>query len=70
MDTVRREYPAIAVAAVTSDHFEIGRIHADQLVTLCPEGAHVIYIQGPADASAATLRLRGSRRRSAGGPTS
>jgi ABC-type sugar transport system substrate-binding protein len=59
VDTVRREYPRIAVAAVTTDHLEIGRIQADQLVTLCPEGANVIYIQGPADASAATLRLEG-----------
>jgi ribose transport system substrate-binding protein len=59
VDSVRRENPAIAVAAVTTDHVEIGRIHARQLVRLCPDGAHVLYIQGPADGSAATLRLQG-----------
>jgi ABC-type sugar transport system substrate-binding protein len=59
VDTLRHEFPTIALAAVTTDHFEIGRIHAHQLATLCPEGANVIYIQGPADASAATLRLQG-----------
>jgi ABC-type sugar transport system substrate-binding protein len=59
VDTVRRECPAIAVAAVTTDHFEIGQIHARQLARLCPDGAHVLYIQGPADASAATLRRQG-----------
>ena len=59
VDTVRRERPAIAMAAVTTDNVEIGRIHARQLVRLCPDGAHVLYIQGPADASAATQRLQG-----------
>ncbi len=59
VETVRRELPRIAVAAVTTDHLEIGRIHARQLAALCPDGAHVLYIQGPPDASAALLRLQG-----------
>jgi ABC-type sugar transport system substrate-binding protein len=59
VDALRRERPAIAVAAVTSDHVEIGRIHARQLARLCPDGAHVLYVQGPSDASAASLRLQG-----------
>jgi ABC-type sugar transport system substrate-binding protein len=59
VDAVRREHPAIAMAAVTTDHFEIGRIHARQLARLCPGGARVLYVQGPADASSATLRLQG-----------
>jgi ABC-type sugar transport system substrate-binding protein len=59
VDALRRERPAIAVAAVTTDHLEVGRIHARQLARLRPEGAHVLYVQGPADASAASLRLQG-----------
>ena len=59
VEALRRERPAVAVAAVTTDHVEIGRIHARQLARLCPDGAHVLYVQGPADASAASLRLQG-----------
>jgi ABC-type sugar transport system substrate-binding protein len=59
VDALRREHPAIAVAAVTTDHLEVGRIHARQLARLCPRGAQVLYVQGPADASAASLRLQG-----------
>jgi len=59
VEALRRERPQIAVAAVTTDHVEVGRIHARQLARLCPDGAHVLYIQGPADASAASLRLQG-----------
>jgi ABC-type sugar transport system substrate-binding protein len=56
---IRGENPGIAVAAVTTDHAEVGRIHARQLVGLCPPGAQVLYVQGPADAPAARLRLEG-----------
>jgi ABC-type sugar transport system substrate-binding protein len=59
LEALRGEHPGLAVAAVTTDHLEIGRIHARQLARLCPEGAHVLYVQGPADAPAARLRLEG-----------
>lgn len=59
VEALRRERPAAAVAAVTTDHVEVGRIHARQLAQLCPDGAHVLYVQGPADASAASLRFQG-----------
>ena len=59
LEPLRSEHPGLAVAAVTTDHLEIGRIHARQLSRLCPEGAHVLYVQGPADAPAARLRLEG-----------
>lgn len=59
LDALRSEHPALAIAAVTTDHVEIGRIHARQLARLCPDGAHVLYVQGPADAPAAKLRLQG-----------
>jgi ABC-type sugar transport system substrate-binding protein len=59
MDALRGEYPGLAIAAVSTDHVEIGRIHARQLGRLCPGGARVLYVQGPADASAAQQRLAG-----------
>lgn len=59
VESLRSEHPALAIAAVTTDHVEIGRIHARQLARLCPDGGHVVYVQGPADAPAAKLRLEG-----------
>jgi ABC-type sugar transport system substrate-binding protein len=47
------------VAAVSTDHVEIGRIHGRQLGGLCPGGARVLYVQGPADAPSAQQRLAG-----------
>ena len=60
LETLRSEHPGLAIAAVTTDHVEVGRIHARQLARLCPEGAHVLYVQGPADAPAAKARLESS----------
>jgi ABC-type sugar transport system substrate-binding protein len=57
VDALRSEYPALAVAAVTTDHTEIGRIHARQLRGVCPDGSPVLYVQGPAETPAARLRL-------------
>jgi ribose transport system substrate-binding protein len=59
VDALRKEHPSLAIAAVTTDHVEIGRIHARQLLRLCPAGAQVLYVQGPADAPAAQQRLEG-----------
>ncbi len=59
LESLRSEHPALAIAAVTTDHVEIGRIHARQLARLCPDGGHVVYVQGPVDAPAAKLRLEG-----------
>jgi len=59
LDVLRSEHPALAMASVTTDHLEIGRIHARQLARLCPDGAHVLYVQGPADAPSAKQRLEG-----------
>jgi ribose transport system substrate-binding protein len=59
LDALRSEHPGLAMAAVSTDHVEIGRIHARQLARLCPDGAHVLYVQGPADAPAARERLEG-----------
>jgi ABC-type sugar transport system substrate-binding protein len=59
LDAMKAEHPALAVGAVTTDHVGIGRIHARQLSGLCPDGSQVLYVQGPADAPAARLRLEG-----------
>jgi ABC-type sugar transport system substrate-binding protein len=59
LEPLRAEHPGLAVAAITTDHAEIGRIQARQLAALGPERRHVLYLQGPADAPAARLRLEG-----------
>jgi ABC-type sugar transport system substrate-binding protein len=59
VDALRTEHPSLAIAAVTTDHVEVGRIHARQLARLCPAGGQVLYVQGPADAPAARQRLGG-----------
>jgi ABC-type sugar transport system substrate-binding protein len=59
LEGIRREHPGLAIGAVTTDHLEVGRIHARQLARLSPAGPHVLYVQGPADALAAQLRLSG-----------
>jgi ribose transport system substrate-binding protein len=59
IDSLRREYPELAMAAITTDHVEIGRIQARQLERLRPGRCQVLYLQGPADAPAAALRLQG-----------
>lgn len=59
VEGLRREHPGLAIAAVTTDHVEIGRIQARQLERLRPDARHVLYVQGPADAPAARLRLEG-----------
>jgi ribose transport system substrate-binding protein len=59
LEALRSEHPTLAIAAVTTDHLEVGRIHARQLAALCPDGAQVLYVQGPADAPAAKQRLEG-----------
>ncbi len=52
---LRRTYH-VPVFATTSDHEEVGRIQGRQLVALLPEGGSVLYIQGPAEHSAAKQR--------------
>jgi len=45
--------------AVTSDHVEIGRIQGRQFAALLPHGGTILYIQGPAENSAAKERTQG-----------
>jgi len=59
LERLRGEHPGLAIGAVTTDHAEIGHIHARQLAGLCPDRSQVLYVQGPADAPSARLRLQG-----------
>jgi ABC-type sugar transport system substrate-binding protein len=59
LEGLRGEHPGLAVAAVTTDHVLVGRIHARQVTALCPDGGQVLYVQGPPDAPAAKDRLAG-----------
>ena len=71
VDALRREHPALAVAAVTTDHVEIGRIHARQLRAAVPGRRPRALRAGPRRHAGGRLRLAGSRGgRCAGGPTS
>ncbi len=49
----------VPVFAVSSDHFEIGRIQGRQFAALLPGGGSVLYIKGPAQSSAARERELG-----------
>jgi ABC-type sugar transport system substrate-binding protein len=44
---------------VSSDHLEIGRIQGRQFAALLPKGGSILYIQGPAENSAAKERTTG-----------
>ncbi len=47
------------VFGVSSDHPEIGRIQGRQFAALLPKGGSILYIQGPAENSAAKERTMG-----------
>lgn len=55
---LRRSY-RVPIFTVTSDHEEIGRIEGRQMAALLPKGGSVLYIQGPAESSAAKQRIVG-----------
>lgn len=55
---LRRLTPAPSFG-VTSDHLEIGRIQGRQFAALLPHGGSILYIQGPAENSAAKERTIG-----------
>ena len=59
VESLRRDHTGLAIAAITTDHVEIGRIHARQLERLRSGPSHVLYVQGPGVAAASRLRLEG-----------
>jgi ribose transport system substrate-binding protein len=54
-----RRSSSAPVFAVSSDHLEIGRIQGRQFAALLPHGGAILYIQGPAENSAAKERTAG-----------
>lgn len=61
VEALRRERPEIAVAMVSTDQEEVGRIQARQFRALLPRGGTVLYVQGPPGTSVARDRLRGAQ---------
>lgn len=45
--------------ALSSDHYEVGRIEGRQIAALVPNGGYILYLQGPASSSAAMQRSAG-----------
>lgn len=54
-----RQASSVPVFCVSSDHLEIGRIQGRHVAALLPRGGTALYIQGPADTSAASQRRIG-----------
>ena len=59
IDDLRRDHAQLPIGIVSIDHVAIGRIQGRQLRAQLPRGGNVLYIQGPAESSAAAMRLQG-----------
>jgi ABC-type sugar transport system substrate-binding protein len=55
---LRRTYK-VPVFAISSDHEEVGKIQGQQFAALLPDGGSILYIEGPANSSAAKERTAG-----------
>mgnify|MGYP002400032931 CR=1 FL=1 len=55
---LRRTYK-VPVFAISSDHDAVGRIQGQQFAALLPNGGSILYIEGPANSSAAKERTTG-----------
>lgn len=55
---LRRSYK-VPVFAISSDHAAVGRIQGQQFAALLPKGGSILYIEGPANSSAAKERTAG-----------
>jgi ABC-type sugar transport system substrate-binding protein len=55
---LRRTYK-VPVFAISSDHVEVGKIQGKQFGALLPNGGSILYIEGPANSSAAKERTSG-----------
>jgi len=49
----------VPVFAISSDHEEVGKIQGQQFAALLPNGGSILYIEGPANSSAAKERTAG-----------
>ncbi len=54
-----RKTSSTPVFGLTSDHMAIGRIQGRQFAALLPQGGSILYVQGPAENSAAKDRAAG-----------
>lgn len=61
LEALRKEYPQLAISAVSGDQLAMGRIQGRQFQILLPKGGSVLYLQGPSDTSTAQERLQGAR---------
>ncbi|HET9409222.1 MAG TPA: substrate-binding domain-containing protein [Candidatus Sulfotelmatobacter sp.] len=52
----------VPMVAISSDHEEIGKIQGKQFAALLPQGGSVLYMEGPANSSAAHERTAGMNR--------
>jgi len=52
----------VPVFAISSNHEEVGKIQGKQFGALLPNGGSILYIEGPANSSAAKERTRGMNR--------
>lgn len=58
LQELRRAYKVPAFA-ISSDHEAVGRIQGQQFAALLPNGGSILYIEGPANSSAAKERTTG-----------
>ena len=54
-----RRVSKVPIFAITSDHTEVGKIQGQQFAALLPNGGKMLYIEGPANSSAAKERTAG-----------
>ena len=55
---LRRKFK-VPVFTISSDHEEVGKIQGQQFAALLPNGGSILYIEGPANSSAAKERTAG-----------
>jgi ribose transport system substrate-binding protein len=55
---LRRAYK-VPVFAISSDHEQVGKIQGKQFAALLPQGGSILYLEGPANSSAAKERTAG-----------
>jgi ABC-type sugar transport system substrate-binding protein len=54
-----RQGCTVPVFSISSDHVEVGKIQGKQFAALLPQGGSMLYIEGPANSSAAKERTKG-----------
>lgn len=59
LESLRQEWPKLPISTVGTDQLEVGRIQGRQVRAFLPKGGSMLYVQGPADTSAAQERQEG-----------